>query len=309
MPRDSSGTYTASPSSPFVTNTPISSSVANARSSDVATEITDSLSRTGKGGMLSPLTFTGIAATVKGGAADGGSAVGVVLDNATALANSSAKLVSIRNAGTEKASIDKDGGAAFAGTVAAPTIWSNAGGASLAVKGRAGDGATAVGVILDNANDLANAGAKLVSVRNNGAEKAYFDKDGTLYMGGSPALSPATAHPAWTTIANPASWGGFGTYAPTGTTGIAYFKSLGIVYVHIAICKSGGASAVGELIATLPEEYRPRTDVVAAAEIIDSGTGVRSYTNAYIASSGGVHTGIAVSTNNWLVFVASFAVP
>jgi hypothetical protein len=240
MPRDSSGTYTASPSSPFVTNTPISSSVANARSSDVATEITDSLSRTGKGGMLSPLTFTGIAATVKGGAADGGSAVGVVLDNATALANSSAKLVSIRNAGTEKASIDKDG---------------------------------------------------------------------TLYMGGSPALSPATAHPAWTTIANPASWGGFGTYAPTGTTGIAYFKSLGIVYVHIAICKSGGASAVGELIATLPEEYRPRTDVVAAAEIIDSGTGVRSYTNAYIASSGGVHTGIAVSTNNWLVFVASFAVP
>jgi hypothetical protein len=204
MPRDSSGTYTASPSSPFVTGTPISSSTANTRASDVAAEITDSLSRSGKGGMLAPLLFTGIAATIRGAVADGAAAVAVVLDNVGALANSTAKLLSVRNNGVEKASIDKDGGAAFAGTVSTPTIWSNAGGASLAVKGRAGDGATAVGVILDNANELANAGAKLVSIRNNMVEKAYLDKDGKLFVAGvqvapAPVLTDTpTAGSGWT---------------------------------------------------------------------------------------------------------------
>jgi len=42
------------------------------------------------------------------------------------------------------------------------------------------DGATAVGVTLDNSQTLANAGARLVSIRNSGSEKAYFDKNGSL---------------------------------------------------------------------------------------------------------------------------------
>jgi hypothetical protein len=190
MARDSSGTYTPNPASPMVTGTPIASSVANQRAADLATELTDSLSRSGKGGMLAPLVFTGITATMRGGAADGGSAVGTVLDNSVTLANSSAKLVSIRNNTVEKASIDKDGGAAFAGTVAAPTFWSAQGGLGLSVKGRAADGASAVGVVLDNSNSLADAGAKLVSIRNNTVEKAYFDKDGKLFVAGT-QVAPA----------------------------------------------------------------------------------------------------------------------
>jgi hypothetical protein len=40
------------------------------------------------------------------------------------------------------------------------------------------DGATAVAVVLDNNQALANAASKLVSIRNNGVEKAYVTKDG-----------------------------------------------------------------------------------------------------------------------------------
>jgi hypothetical protein len=53
--RDASGTYTLSPSTPFVTGTAISSSAVNTRFADIATELTDSFSRSGKGPMLAPL--------------------------------------------------------------------------------------------------------------------------------------------------------------------------------------------------------------------------------------------------------------
>jgi hypothetical protein len=109
MPRDSSGTFSRTSGQPVVANTPISSATFNTYTADVATEITDSLSRSGKGGILAPLLFTGIAATIKGAIADGASAVAVILDNVGALANAAAKLLSIRNNGVEKLYVDKDG--------------------------------------------------------------------------------------------------------------------------------------------------------------------------------------------------------
>lgn len=51
------------------------------------------------------------------------------------------------------------------------------------VRGRQADGATAVGVTLDAGTALANAAAKLVSIKNANVEKAYFDKDGGLAVG------------------------------------------------------------------------------------------------------------------------------
>jgi len=55
--RNSSGTYsvTASGTFPFVPGTSISSATMNSVFSDLSTEMTDSLSRSGKGGMLAPL--------------------------------------------------------------------------------------------------------------------------------------------------------------------------------------------------------------------------------------------------------------
>lgn len=61
--RDTSGNYSI-PNPPFVTGTPISSSVMNGNFSDLATAMTDSLSRTGHGGMLSSFFLSdGSAAT------------------------------------------------------------------------------------------------------------------------------------------------------------------------------------------------------------------------------------------------------
>lgn len=52
MPRDSSGNYTLPAGNPVVTGSTIASSWANTTFNDMATEMTDSLSRSGKGGML-----------------------------------------------------------------------------------------------------------------------------------------------------------------------------------------------------------------------------------------------------------------
>ena len=55
MPRNSSGTYVLpSPPNPVVTGTPITSDWANTTMNDIATALTDSLSRTGQGGMTGP---------------------------------------------------------------------------------------------------------------------------------------------------------------------------------------------------------------------------------------------------------------
>ena len=53
--RNASGTYTLPTGNPVVSGTVISSSWANTTLSDIRTEMTDSLSRSGKGGMLAPV--------------------------------------------------------------------------------------------------------------------------------------------------------------------------------------------------------------------------------------------------------------
>lgn len=55
MARNASGTHSLPTGNPVVTGTAISSTVHNATLSDLSTEITDSLSRSGKGGMTAPL--------------------------------------------------------------------------------------------------------------------------------------------------------------------------------------------------------------------------------------------------------------
>lgn len=57
MPRDVNGNFSLTPGNPVVSGTPISSTVHNATLSDIAQAMTDSLSRTGLGGMLAPLPF------------------------------------------------------------------------------------------------------------------------------------------------------------------------------------------------------------------------------------------------------------
>ncbi len=56
--RNSSGTYSLPAGQPVVSGTTISSSVHNALASDIATELTSSLDRSGRGAMLAPLQLT-----------------------------------------------------------------------------------------------------------------------------------------------------------------------------------------------------------------------------------------------------------
>ena len=55
MSRNSSGTWTAPAGQPVVAGTVIDVTVENNLVSDIGAEITDSLSRSGKGGMTAPL--------------------------------------------------------------------------------------------------------------------------------------------------------------------------------------------------------------------------------------------------------------
>ena len=90
MGRDSTGNY-SSPSGDFVTNTVIDSNVMNGKLSDIGTEMTDSLSRSGKGGMTAPLRV-----------ADG-------TINLPAYAFTSETTFGLRRAGTTDLRVAKDG--------------------------------------------------------------------------------------------------------------------------------------------------------------------------------------------------------
>ena len=57
MPRDGAGNYTLPAGNPVAPNTDIEASWANDTMDDIASALTDSLSRTGSGGMLSPFQF------------------------------------------------------------------------------------------------------------------------------------------------------------------------------------------------------------------------------------------------------------
>ena len=57
MARDSSGNYSLPSGNPVSSNTTISSTTHNTTLADIAEALTDSLSRSGKGGLLAPLTF------------------------------------------------------------------------------------------------------------------------------------------------------------------------------------------------------------------------------------------------------------
>jgi len=66
MPRNGSGTYTLPVGNPVEPNTVIEAEWANTTLDDIGNEITDSLSRTGEGGMLAPLRFYAGTAGVPG---------------------------------------------------------------------------------------------------------------------------------------------------------------------------------------------------------------------------------------------------
>jgi hypothetical protein len=213
--------------------------------------------------MLAPLTFTGIAATIRSGIANGASAVAHILDSVASLTTAGAKLLSLRNAGVEKAAIDKGG------NVLAPEYRPLAA-ASAVVKGNPADGATAVGVVLDAITALANASAKLVSIRSAGVEKAYFDKEGNLFIGSTQINAVSTG-----TLTAASGWTIYAQSVKKNSDGL----------VTIWLDLGAGATPIAFQGALLPAGYRPtQATFIPVHNITD---GVTS--NVGIEADGWIH--------------------
>lgn len=147
---------------------------------------------------------------LKGNPTTSTSDVNVVVDTASAMTGS-VSLFNVRNNGTDKFTVDNAGNIVTQGTIntgvntlfagvgtfgantanasctgsaggSAPTSCGTSGTAGFKVYGNVADGASAVGVVIDNTTSLTTLGAKIVSVRNNGTEKLSVDKDGNLLL-------------------------------------------------------------------------------------------------------------------------------
>lgn len=106
------------------------------------------------------------------------------------------------------------------------------GGATLTLKGQVANGATAVGVILDNGVTLSTAGAKILSVRNNNVEKFYVDKDGnTVALGTLNTSGGGNINTAGSVVAS-------------GITANVYTRSTNTVVIRGSIADGATAVAV-----------------------------------------------------------------
>ena len=134
---------------------------------------------------------------------DSGTSVAYMFDTNTGLTATGAKLMSIKNFGTEKVFIDKDGyvistNAAFiAGTsdILSGTDFGSYTKSSLTLRiggfnrmelnANRNDASNAIAYKFDIAQAFVTTGAKLVSVLNNGTEKFYIDLSGNTYANGT----------------------------------------------------------------------------------------------------------------------------
>ena len=120
MPRDSNGNMTLVAGNPVVTDTTISSSWANTTLADLASEIQDSLSRSGKGGMLVSFNFANGTLGNPGITFTNDSTTGVRLNAAgdMRVVVSAADVIKLLTGGIEiPGTLKVDGATTFAGAV------------------------------------------------------------------------------------------------------------------------------------------------------------------------------------------------
>lgn len=128
--------------------------------------------------------FDGATLALKAYAPNNASANALIVDTFRAYNVSGAKLLSIRNLGVEKAFVDYQGGAtAYGFTNTNGTFSSTRTDSALFINSYNADTANAPAVIVDSPTGMTASGTKLLSIRNAGVEKAYFDSYGGLYIG------------------------------------------------------------------------------------------------------------------------------
>jgi hypothetical protein len=284
MARNASGTHSLPSGNPVVTGTTISSTVHNATVADISSELTDSLSRSGKGGMLAAMR--GVDGSVAA------PAVSFTDETGTGLYRPASNQIGVTVAGTLRASFGTNG-----------LSLRQTGATANAITSFVADGATAVGVAIDTDGALANASAKLVSFQNNSVEKAAIGEDGqgqfygadmksqkiTSLANGSSAQDAATVAqitPTADTLTLATGW--------TATSGRVH-KVAGIVFLNVHL--TGGAAASNfTSVATLSAGYRPGYSVNVWGVVRDvSGPNIDYPCLVTIGTSGGIS--IAVYDN------------
>jgi len=86
-----------------------------------------------------------------------------------------------------------DGTRACSGDFTVFGSYKNLTSSSFVIESQEGDGASAIGTIIDTAATLSIAGAKLLSIQNNGVEKFSVDKDGNVTIQGNLDLQTVTS--------------------------------------------------------------------------------------------------------------------
>jgi hypothetical protein len=125
----------------------------------------------------------------------------------------------------------------FSDTVAA-AIFSALSTATAALKGAIADSSSAVGVIVDNVVALVTTGAKLLSIRNNGTEKSYFDKDGGLAVTGVAAGNPGVTLPTQVSFKSGACTFGSDSTGNSAQIGVASSSNNLSVFAQVQISQA-----------------------------------------------------------------------
>jgi|GEM_PF-5355364 len=251
------------------------------------------------GALVQKLTAAGVDVTgvltasgvIKAGdGAVGGPGLSFGSEATSGLYRAGASDVRLAVAGTDRAKWTASG--LFADVLTALTA------VSATVKGAIADGASAVGVVLDNTIALANAGAKLLSVKNAGTEKFALDKDGKISVGGTGEITLA-AGTNWTINTSIARQGaGIVTIYLQATATVPSAVWTSVATVPAGARPSATVLAVGSIKAgatEYPARFSIATNGVIGATEVDNGT-------SWIAIAGGP----AIGTNDTVSLLATF---
>lgn len=206
---------------------------------------------------------TSTGARVVGHAADGASAVGAVIDNASALATSGAKILSVRNAGTEEAFVDYQGSPTFnAGTFKANlTIGSSLANQLLAYGNSTGNPVYLQAVGSDGAIqiNLIPKGGAAVEAQGSFISTGNIQANGTQVIAGGGIANQAVL--SGNTSTNPAQIYGIGSDTDVGiqlvpkgagTVQSPNLKLSGSTGTIVSVPQSGYISLQGTAIGSTP---------------------------------------------------------
>lgn len=253
MARNASGSYSLPAGNPVVGGTTIQPTWANTTLADIAAEVTDSLSRSGKGGMLAPLGL------VDGSA--GAPGIAFASELTTGMYRAAAGDLRFAVSGTQRARLTATGLEIAGGITATGAVAAT--GAVSGTTGTFSGAVTSAGADLRNAGSL-NAGTLLgarfddSSHGNRGGgslHSAVVSGGASGFMTGADKASLDTLMAALSDASGSITWGVAKDFVTK--TAFLYKTVDGIVVFHVYGTSQSNGLGNGVQYATFPVGYRP----------------------------------------------------